>query len=186
MELDTLSLFQYINSLPDVACYVKINEDTKSVYIMHTLNLKSKLGTISESIVAGRIFSFFSISSDPVYKLIMSEQIRKRYLAAGYEIENQISPFISFKVGLRIDADGYNAIVYITTARGYKEVVGVFRNINEADEFRAQYYGEDWSGIPVYAINKKTREYWIEYGYKHSRFAPKQYFVESSETTQTD
>lgn len=183
----TLDLFQYINRLPDAACYALINEDTKSVYIMHTTNLKSKLGVVAENIAVGKQFEYFCISADPVYKLIMSEGVRKDYLARGYKIENQVSPFISFKVGVRIDADGRNAIVYIVSARGYKEVVGVFKNIVEADEFRLLYGAGVWDGVtPIYAINKETREYWQKHGYKHSRFAAKQYFVESNEVTQTE
>lgn len=183
MSTDISSLFKYINSLPKSAVWAIVNKDTKSVYMKHTLDLPSKLGVIAS--YSGDL-DIFAVSPDPVYKLIMAEVVRQQYLRAGYTIENQKTPYITFKANLRIDADGRNAIVYITSGRGYKEVVGVFKKLADAQDFLDTYYGKDWDGVPFYALNEATRIYWRGIGYKHSRFAAKQYFVESNEVTQTE
>lgn len=49
--------------------------------------------------------------------------------------------------------------VELVTARGDSKIVGLFDNIKEANGFVAACYSKKGICYPVYAINKKTREY---------------------------
>lgn len=184
--MDIGEVFQYINSIPDVAVYALVDENIKTVYINHSTKLRSKIGEISDLMHQYTKFEYFSISSHPVYKLIMAEQIRLRYINEGYKISNQRVPFIKFKVKIRLGAVLRAAFVYIESSRGHKEIVGVFSKVADADSFVSQYYSSGWSGAPVYAVNEGTREYLLSDVYKRPTRGEDGIFVESNEMTQTE
>jgi len=175
-------VFQYINAIPDVAVYVLVDVDTKKVYINHSTKLRSRLGDISDLMVGYGEFHFFSVPRHPVYKLIIAEKIRTQYINDGYTIVNQKVPFIKFKAKSRVGAIYGRVFVYIESSRGHREIVGVFRKVSEADSFIAQYYGSEWSGAPIYALTRDTRDYLLNDVYKRAYGGTDSIFVESSES----
>lgn len=180
-------VLEYINGVPDAAVYAIVNDDTKDVYIMHSTKFKTKFGELAQLLekVGGRV-EFFSISDHPVYKLIMAEKRRAEYINKGYRVTNQVSPFIKFTPSLRVDVDMRNVLVYVTSSRGLREVVGVFKSMVAAEAFKAEFYGESWGGDPVYAVNNETAQYWNNVLYKRMYGSrAEQCLVESNEVTQT-
>lgn len=184
MELDILSVAKYINSLPEAAVWAIVDDEERTVYMKHTTNLKTKFGEIGTKIKGSSRVEIFSIPPDPVYKLIMAEKTRKEFIGRGYKIENQATPYIKFKANLRIDTDGRHAIVYITSARRHREVVGVFKKMAEAEQFYSLYYGADWGGAPVYCINEWTKRYHEKHGWRDRFYMPRldSILTESSES----
>ena len=171
--------FQYINSLPDVACFTIERQDTKTVEIYHTLKLKEKLGFISAKVCAGTTVRFFEVVEPPVYKLLLCEQIRMGYINKGWAITNQSFPFVKYKAYSRIDMEGRHFLVYIVSARGDKTIVGVFKSVSEADLFMDEYYPEGIVQNVVYAANEETGVYKRKYEWRE-----KQFYVESSEQSE--
>ena len=180
--------FQYINSLPEAAVYAIANDEKMEVYINQSTKFKAKLGEVAniQKLMGGRI-EVFSSCEDHVYKLILAERIRQRFIARGYKIVNQLSPFIKFKVHIRLDTDLRNFLVYLQSARGAREVVGVFKCINEAEDFKQYYYGENWNGEIVFAINRDSVRYFKGSVYKRvGLWRNSQPKAESNEVTQVD
>lgn len=183
------AVIKYINSVPDVAAYVLINENTKKVYVGHSTKFRSKFGEIANIMDKEGFVEIecFGISAHPVYKLIMAEQIRLQYINKGYEVVNHPLPFIRFSVHSRIDVDFRNFIVYLITGRRSIEIVGVFKTCKQADEFKEQYYSFNWNGLPVYAINRETAAYWQKRLYKQGVGAASTGgLIESNEVTQIE
>jgi hypothetical protein len=187
MDVSIACPFTYINKLPAGAIFVLRDDINKTFNIYLTKNLKSRLSDISEAVVAGCNFEYWSIAGDHVYKLSMAERYRKECIAQGYKCINQKLPFISFKVHLRVNHDARSAMVYLTTAKGTRMTVGIFKKMKEAQEFMDEYYFEGWSGAPVFASNEETARFVRKFGvYKQEQVRFRQYdLVESSSATQT-
>lgn len=164
--------FQFIHTLPRSVVFYVYNTDKKEVYINHCSRLKDKIGFISGVVseLQGE-FDFFEVPDNSVYKLMHAEIQRKIFIDAGYKVVNQHSAFIRFSVDIRIDAHKDHVLVCLTTARGVREIVGVFKTITDAEEYKQKYYGSDWNGLPVYAINKHTSRYWARRVYKQGLHA---------------
>lgn len=181
-------VFKYINKIPDVAVYVLTNKDTKSMYINNSTKLRSKFGEIADLMVSGGYdnFEYFEISPDPVYKLVMSEKVRLMYINKGFVPQNKSTPFIKFKVKSKFGSMHDRVLVYIESARGHKQIVGVFGKVKDADEFVARFYGSEWQGEAVYALNSGTREYVLSDVYKHKHERQSGILIESNVVTQIE
>ncbi len=188
MKIGIGAVIEYINKIPDSVVYAIVDDTAKSVYIMHSTKFRTKLGEVADLMagVQNSTLEYFCISAHPVYKLIMAEQVRLQYINKGYTIQNQTTPFIKFTPGIRIDATGQTVLVYITSSRGLREVVGVFGSMSAAEAFKDEFYGDSWSGVPVYAINKETSRYWRNVVYKRMYGSrAEQSLVEPNEMAQT-
>lgn len=159
--------FRYINGFPEAAVYAIICDTKKEVYVGQSTKFKGRLGDVAfiQNEMSGRVEVFSSVE-DHVYKLILAEKVRLRYVAAGYAIINQIAPFIRFRADLRLDTDHGFFLVYLTTSRGAREVVGAFRCINRAEGFMNEYYDDKWDGEVICAVNAETRRYYCGSVYK--------------------
>lgn len=160
MLVDT-QIIQYINKLPDHCVYGVIDDTQKTVYINYTGNFITKLRNLSQYSGEVRILS---VVTDKIYKLIHSEYYALQYINKGYRIVNREVPFINLKPVVRVGTN--RVLVYLSTGRRDKIIVGAFRKLQDAQEFKNKYYGDNWDGLPIYAINEETREICVAPVYK--------------------
>lgn len=164
-------VIKYINALPEHCIYAVEDKKSKTVYINHTGNFIAKLRELSGH--GDTIKVLCSGVGDRVYKLIFCEYYANKYINNGWVVINRGAPFISFRVVSRIDTYKTSVQVYLSSARREKMVVGIFKNFREANSFIDMYYGGNWDGLPVYAINRESVEYWKYINSLNRRKQPK-------------
>lgn len=165
-------VIEYINQFNDSVVYAVVDDVKKTVYINYSTKFKNKLGTVFNLVtkLGGRLELVSSVAH-PVYKLIMAEGVRVKYMNAGYTITNQKLPFIRFKAHVRLDAEHKWVLVYLVSGKGQREIVAIFKSFEEANNFANEFYGDSWRGEIVYAVGGV---------YKHSKLARTAQKVESS------
>ena len=171
--VELMSVFKYINSLPDEAIYVIEDESKKEVYINHTVKLKTKLGEISSLLGAGdKKLVVQGNTKKGIQKLVDCEFMRLQYINKGWQVINQKYPFVSFSIRVNVGTHPTAASVVLISSRGQKIFVGRFKTVKEAEEFRRVAYPNGWAGRLVYKQGEGGDNNELE--------------VESNEVTQTD
>ena len=165
--------------------YVLINERDKKVYISYSANI---IGSISR-IFASKDIETKSLRNDYKLlrlKLLSDEKDRgiqklfainyiKEYKDRGYSLYKEYN-YVRYKVITEIERVVPSSIkssrifVYLAITNGKRYVVGVFQNIDEANEFVSLYYKDKEVRNIVIAKNDITKEIYSDYSYRKRYF----------------
>lgn len=159
MRFETL---QDIQNLPNSCVYGFINDSTKEYYISYSQNLKSRIGAIIDSVDVvknGVRLDVFCLVDSKEYKMLLAEVYKRKYEALGYRNLGGAAEYINYKAKVQYSWDLKLVYVVLSNKRKDKKIVGVFKTIQEADEFYLQYYVGKEVVLPIYAVNALTREY---------------------------
>ena len=80
----------------------------------------------------------------------------------GLELYTKKHNYLQYKarINVSLDFEGDNVVfVELVNRRNEAYIVGVFRNMNEAKEFKSEYFDNQKYVYPVYAINEDTQKY---------------------------
>lgn len=162
MDITTL---RQIQRLPQEAVFGLISDSTKECYVSYTSNLKSRIGLIltdNEDILKEdtRLVVFVDGIHDLKYKLMYAQYYVDQMVDAGYKIVGSPDKYINYRVVVQYSSMLNEALVLLITKRKDKQVVGVFKSIEEANSFVDEYYKAGDMIQPVYALNKLTRS-WV-------------------------
>lgn len=152
---------QDIQTLPNSCVYGFINDSTKEYYISYSQNLKSRIGAIIDSVDVvkdGVRLEVFCLLDNKEYKMLIAEVYKCKYVSLGYR-NLGAAEYINYNAKVQYSWDLKLVYVVISNKRKDKKIVGVFKTIQEADEFYLQYYVGKEVVLPVYAVNELTREY---------------------------
>jgi hypothetical protein len=86
----------------------------------------------------------------------------KHYKHLGYELYNTKYKFQNFKVSISVNEEIDRVYVQLVSRIYKKLIVGIFDNMFDAELFATEFENMDII-IPVYAINKYTREWFIRH-----------------------
>lgn len=162
MNITTL---RQIQELPQDAVFGLINDSTKECYISHTTNLKARIGLIltdNEFILKDdtRLIVFVDGIQDLKYKLMYAQYFLDKYIRCGFKNIGVVRGYINYRVSVQYSDLLNEALVVLINKRKDKQVVGVFKTVEEANSFVEQYYVKGALVQPVYAINGRTRK-WV-------------------------
>lgn len=160
--MDSLTLRQ-IKSLPENAVFALISDSNKECYISHTTNLRTRIGeilTYTNDVLKEdtRLVVLCTGFEDIKYKRIYAQYYVEKFKRDGYSIIGTDN-YINYKAKIILAKELDRVAVVLVNTRKDKEIVGLFRSVDEAQEFIDTYYKGDIV-LPVYAINGTTRE-WI-------------------------
>lgn len=151
-----------VNSLPLDAVFGLISESSKECYISHTVNLKARIGQIladNEDILKDdtKLVVFCTGFSDSEYKRIYCQYYLDKYIANGYTSISPTDNYINYKVRIQYSEALKEVFVLLVNKRKDKKIVGVFKQMDEAQEFVSRYYADGSVIQPIYAVNDETR-----------------------------
>lgn len=152
---------QDIQNLPNSCVYGFINDSTKEYYISYSQNLKSRIGAVIDSydvIKEGVRLDIICLLDNKEYKMLLAEVYKRKYAYLGYRNLGGAAEYINYKAKVQYSWDLKLVYVVLSNKRKDKKIVGVFKTIQEANEFYLQYYVGKEVVVPVYAVNELTRE----------------------------
>ncbi len=157
MDITTL---RSIKALPENAVFGLISDSTKECYVSHTTNLRSRIGLIltdNDNILKEdtRLVVFGDIRSYK-YKLLYAQYYLEKMVAAGYKNIGTSHSYINYKVKIEFSVLLNEVFVVLVNKRKDKLIVGVFKKMDDAQEFIDVCYREGEMVQPIYAINKGT------------------------------
>lgn len=134
------------------------NLATMEVWLFYSANI---LGYLGRLITDNRRFMGFNINIleiwfDRQMSQLFMRQYYDKYRNNGWTILNENPRMLQYKI--RVKARGLSSLGVYLTNRGYNPIlVGVFKNIREAQPFLDLYKQMKYI-VPIYALNEKTRE----------------------------
>lgn len=156
-----IEFLRQVQNLPSDAVFGVISDLYKECYISHTTNLKTRIGAIIENIELredSRLVVFYDTIQDDKYKRIFSQYCVDMYSKLGYKILGSGREYINYKVKVWYSGSLQEVYVMLVNKRKDKEIVGVFKSVDEANSFVEQYYRGELVQ-PVYAVNRETVGY---------------------------
>lgn len=161
MNIDTL---RQISRLPLDAVFGLISDSSKECYISHTVNLKARIGqilTMDEDILKDdtRLVIFCTGFSDSEYKRIYAQYYLDKLIEDGYRSISPTDRYINYKVKVQFSELLDEALVVLENTRKDKKIVGVFKDIEEAQSFVDEYYPVGSIVQPIYALNEGTKRW---------------------------
>lgn len=157
MDISTL---RSIKALPENAVFGLISDSSKECYVSHTTNLRSRIGLIltdNDNILKEdtRLVVFGEISNYK-YKLLYSQYYLEKMVNAGYKNIGTAHSYINYKVKIEFSVLLNEVFVVLVNKRKDKLIVGVFKQIDDAQGFINDCYKEGELVQPIYAINRDT------------------------------
>lgn len=160
-----ISILRQIERLPQDAVFGLISDSSKECYVSYTSNLKARIGLIltdNENILKDdtRLVVFVDGIQDLKYKLMYAQYFRDRLVDDGYKIVGGPVKYINYRVVVQYSSLFNEALVLLINNRKDKLVVGVFKNVDEANSFVDEFYRTGNMIQPIYALNALTRS-WV-------------------------
>ena len=169
------NLFKMMYRVSGHGVYSLVNSKDKRVYISYSKDICTSLTLLLKNIKLGgvtykqlkkdlRKLKFCHLEYINKYDSYTDVQMKMQYFVdlykqSGYELYSSGYKHQSFRVRLNIDHHINNFVVELVTRNSRKSfVVGVFDNVHDAEDFMTIFDGMDRI-VPVYAINRLTREY---------------------------
>lgn len=134
------------------------NLQTMEVWLFYSANI---LGYLGRLITDNNRFMGFNINIlecwfDRQMSQLFMRQYYDIYRNNGFTILNENPRMLQYKV--RVKVRGLSSLGVYLTNRGYSPIlVGVFKNIREAQPFLDIYKQMNYI-VPIYALNEKTRK----------------------------
>jgi hypothetical protein len=158
-----IEFLRQVNKLPLDAVFGLISISSKECYISHTVNLKTRIGQIltdNEDILKDdtELIVFCTGIVDNEYKRIYAQYYLDMYVEAGFKNISPTDNYINYKIRVQYSDVLQEVFVLLVNTRKDKKIVGVFKQIEEAEQFVAQYYPDGSLVQPIYALNEDTKK----------------------------
>jgi hypothetical protein len=154
--MDSRSL-QQLKNLPNSCIFAFINDSTKECLVSHTKNLKTRIGLlIDDKRIDGnfRLEVLLTEIHDMEYKRIYCQYYVDKFKEQGYKNIGSSIQYIKYRAVVQYSALLKEVLVVLYNKRKDKKIVGSFSNVEDAESFLKQYYGNKELVLPIYAINR--------------------------------